>query len=710
MRNGWFWIHLTAFIAFSFFTFHRNLGYLYWGGDGAYALHVVSHQSKWLPLWIGLSADYLQGLGDMFFQNNTRLDPGYVLPLLLFGPDVTTLAYQLTSYTLFSVELFICTFILARALSIKFIPSILSAWLAPLLIMPYFGHAVLYPITSMSPHHVTTLCVNLLLFAAIAQLGQKHNALASAYFDYLLTIAIILLVVWLCIIYPAGCLLWVPAAIIGTIGLLAGSADKREFIIKLCSLLVVCVICTISGLLPFIYGILSYSVAYLLPNQVIVTNMSWSYVSCWYFSPVGHYLIMLCAGGMALAIIGSHRHLRYFAIASIFFMAMIFGVGAAAMHVRVWHGPFPIYFEGQFWAIYAIFASYLIISLLTPFGKMINYFLPEKAAYMVQPLLVATCLMTSLTISLLTPTINRPSPLPSVNEPMVSLLQKKIGLTAGMPYRGRVATLLLSTRAEPIGWPELIAINQPHLEKYSNDFYWAGLWFAGIPTLFEYSQSMSPAFFYVTRKLVGRDDDLQSRNVIVLRRPDYHNLTILGVSYVISDSKLRVPFKLVMEDKLAQNDVLYLYHLPDANIGAFSPSRLIAASSLDDAISIMANKEFNPRTTAVTDPDVSGMKLIQAKNISLQILRGKLHISAESSGLSLVALPFEYSHCLTITSMQSSAKLLRINAIQTGVLFSGSLQADIAYQYSPLKNAMCRIKDGRWLRAELARRDAKSAG
>lgn len=702
MRNIWFWIHLAVFILVSLVAYYHNLGYLYYGGDGAYALHIVSHQAKWLPMDAGFSADYLQGFGDMFFQVNTRLNPAYFIPLILLGPDVTTVAFQLMSYTLFSVQLFLCTYILARALSVEFIPSILAAWVTPLLIMPYSAHGKLYMITSLVPHYVTPICILLLMFSAFARLGVQHSTVLKSYIDYILIAALLILVLLLCIISPTSCILWAPAAFIGMTGLLLSSYNKHEVVLKIAGMAAMLLPFVCTGMIPFIYGSLSYSVAHLLPDKLTSATYAWNAVSAYYFSDYGYYLIIISVLGMVFAFFSANRCLRYFSVASIVFMAAFFSMGALVMHKTEWHAPFPIYFEAFIWPVYVIYACYFITIAAAFIIKLISFLLPDKISQLFHPLIVMVCIVASLVFTLLEPVTPRPSPLPYIDERMISLLHHKIGITPGLPYRGRAATVLLSDRTTPVSWQNLIVINQFRYEKNGNDFYWAGLWYAAIPTLFIYTPSMSPAFFHAAIKLVGFESDEQVRNVVVLRRADYHNLALLGINYVISDRMLPAPFKLELKDKLDKNDLLYLYKLPDANVSGFSPTRLIMSNSLKKALELISNKNFNPSTTVVSEEDVlKNYKLVPAKNISILTLQGKLHISADSQGDSLLVLPFEYSQCLTVLPQNSTVKLVRVNAIQVGVLFSKSVSIDLAYQYSPFKNSMCRINDGKWLKQQL---------
>ena len=67
-------------------------------------------------------------------------------------------------------------------------------------------------------------------------------------------------------------------------------------------------------------------------------------------------------------------------------------------------------------------------------------------------------------------------------------------------------------------------------------------------------------------------------------------------------------------------------------------------------------------------------------------------------GRSLVVLPFEFSHCLEAQPLSADAetpRLVRVNAIETGVLFNERVSAPIRYFAGLFHNPACRIRDSR---------------
>jgi hypothetical protein len=218
-----------------------------------------------------------------------------------------------------------------------------------------------------------------------------------------------------------------------------------------------------------------------------------------------------------------------------------------------------------------------------------------------------------------------------------------------------------------------------------------------VPTLFEYSASMSPAFFRATTRLLARPDDVQVRNAIVLRRPDAHSLGVLGVHFVIADSELAEPFRLLMTERTHDDEVFFLYEVPNPNLGTAAPTEVRIVRGFDEAVDQIADIGFDAkRSVLVFDPAVANEKLVPADSAEVRMIPGGFSVEAKSSGTSLITLPFEFSRCLEIHDRRNGVdppRLLRVNALQTGVLFNKHLMAKIKYFAGLFQNSGCRLRD-----------------
>jgi hypothetical protein len=82
--------------------------------------------------------------------------------------------------------------------------------------------------------------------------------------------------------------------------------------------------------------------------------------------------------------------------------------------------------------------------------------------------------------------------------------------------------------------------------------------------------------------------------------------------------------------------------------------------------------------------------LVPAQNVRISVVRGGLHVSAQSDGTSLLLLPQQFSHCLR--AHDNRVRLVRANLIMTGLIFSGRVDTDISFDYGIL-SPRCRRAD-----------------
>jgi hypothetical protein len=132
-----------------------------------------------------------------------------------------------------------------------------------------------------------------------------------------------------------------------------------------------------------------------------------------------------------------------------------------------------------------------------------------------------------------------------------------------------------------------------------------------------------------------------------------------------------------------------LYEIPDVNIGNYSPTEIMTAQSAADAIDAFASPNFDFSRQAVLSVEVRD-RLVPASDVKLSVIRGGLHLSGRSDGTSLVLLPQQFSNCLR--AHDERARLMRADLFLTGVIFSGSIDTDISFDYGIL-SPECRRAD-----------------
>ena len=108
----------------------------------------------------------------------------------------------------------------------------------------------------------------------------------------------------------------------------------------------------------------------------------------------------------------------------------------------------------------------------------------------------------------------------------------------------------------------------------------------------------------------------------------------------------------------------------------------------------MKATNFDPRRDVVIEDELLA-DLVPADSASITVDAGpELHIRAASHGYSLLALPFEFSHCLRLHARAgTSARLLPVNLQQTGLLFDRQSEVSIEYRYGLFGDVQCRGAD-----------------
>src|SRR5262249_17733779 len=105
----------------------------------------------------------------------------------------------------------------------------------------------------------------------------------------------------------------------------------------------------------------------------------------------------------------------------------------------------------------------------------------------------------------------------------------------------------------------------------------------------------------------------------------------------------------------------------------------------------MKHPDFDfTRKVVVGSPGPSLGRLVPAHEMRLTVIRGGLHVAGRSDGMSLVVLPQQFSHCLK--PRDPAGRLIRSDFLLTGMIFSGSIDTDIRFDYGIFSPA-CRRRD-----------------
>ena len=278
---------------------------------------------------------------------------------------------------------------------------------------------------------------------------------------------------------------------------------------------------------------------------------------------------------------------------------------------------------------------------------------------------------------------------------IIQFLQNEISLAPGDQFKGRLATFTgLTDATSRKTWIDLHGLDQQLIQALGNDHRMVGLWFYNIPTLFEYSPLISPAFHAYGKRFLALPQDGQIRNVITMRNIQIKYLQSIGVRFIVTDIP-RNELSLRVQIPVPNFGFLYLYELPFPNLGQYSPYEVEVSKSVNETLDMLGRDDFDFTKQFVASDNID-TKLVPASDVSFFYGNGFIHIKASSTGTSLLALPLEYSHCIDINQIDSSmgkGKMLRVNLLQSGLLFEKSIDAKLRYFTGPYSNSSCRLAD-----------------
>lgn len=698
-----------------FIGFSRYSGLLFNGLDGANMLTNVAFQYAWTKPAAGFYANPLQGLADIWFSFNAWLSPGFTLPhLLLDDIDVADPLFQVSVYTAHAVMLFVAVVIAMRSFGMSRTAGLIGAWASVTLMLPVFGIPLVYPILQLQPNVAFTITEVLLIAAAVSHLGRHHGPSKwPTWRDGAAAFALLLISVHFLLISPTSLMLAMPFLVFVTAGLLGGAATRSEQGIKFAGLLLAATVLIVSGFAEYVSGIFGYTAARFSSGSFQNTRMEQYFVSI-LFQAKEHGLggpILATSGiaGLAYASFFAQPRLRWFARSALAFASIIVIFGWVTTEYDFWHGPSPIYLETLLWPIYASLTANLVVSFVLICKNWV--FGDRRIAiaenYAESMLLASVALVFAIifasTFQQVAPVAKRENyPYPPSQPAIVEMLKDQIGLSLGAPVRGRVATFALQYQSAPATWNEFHTADHFRVKYVGNDFHTVGLWYFGIPTLLEYAPTLSPPLFEASTRLLARPEDRQQRSVLVLRKPNVSALAVLGIRYVLTDAPAAPPLRLIDSAKIHDSVSLYLYEVPGAILSAASPTTVEVVETFNAALDRFSDPQFNPHNSVMmTSADSDGIDpngLSSAEDVSVRLTRGGFDIDATSDGTSLLVLPFQFSHCLTLDAGRArvdSAKLIRVNAFLTGVLFNRELSGTLRYFTGPFDGKNCRLKDAR---------------
>jgi hypothetical protein len=709
-------VNLITFFLLSLIIFRRNNDFLFYGDDGKFEVTLIEQFPAFAPPLIGFTADMLRGLGNVFFPVNPYWIPAYFMPLLWQGEYSN---FALT-YSLCAGEVFVATYLTTRLLQLPLIVGIIAAWLVPLVIMPYFGFGLIPHTAAAFPHYATALAVSTVLASICSIVGDRTLAVNVA-----LSVVLTLGISFITFVAPALLLLGAPIALASAILSCINSATRRGLVVKLFIFGLVGAIC-LAAYGPFVAGLLFESAASFF-KQLSVRAPTLQEISMLFWIPHPFFNIprLFVAGGLLGAILiafATNGLARNAAISLLVTEACFLAIGGLQFVHAFWYGPALWYFEGFLFCYLAIFliAGLFVIGrgITVAFGRLLYPNHRKTLAFPPQRLtgLAIAGLMVMLVLHRGTTDTAGPFFLsyPQAETPITSILKREISLKFDRQFRGRVADFIGGSLPDSNDFQIWHYLRYFSLYETGNTHGAVGLWQDAIPTLTEYNQLITPAYFVFMRHFFTHPNDVQTRNRVEMRHINPRLLAAIGVRFVITDipgdGELRLRSKLLVHAPEHRRETfgaplmfrdhkffLHLYEVPGTNVGQYSPTLLRRADNAASVLKALDSPDLDLALTVVTS-EALPEGLVPAQLQEFSIGRGNVHVRATSLGRSMLLLPLEFSHCLTLSAATgkdatSNARLLRADLVLTGLVFERAVDANIRYFTGPFANSTCRLKD-----------------
>ena len=631
------------------------------------------------------SIDWFQGLGDVFSPLNFRLLPAFVIGSFFASPT----ASKVVIYEVILCELFISIVIFGLALGASRAVSIAAALTTCLVLLPFYHPTLIYGLLPLIPHLGSLISGALLAGAAFLYYGRNHWLA-----DLPCALLCLALLGWSVLASTTILMLAAPflflCAVSGTIAA-ASPAERRCKI----GLFIAAALFMVS---PAIYllAIVLDTAAVIFPDELANNRASFFFASILFhwntIGPVGPLLMVSgIAGAVLVAFARSDKTLRIFAITLLTYLGTRLTFAVLVIWFDFWRGPAALYFEFFVIPLYALFAAVFWSRVLRSLWRRFRWTSPNN--FTVEILLIGTAVGAVLALATGTSAPDYGFPYPPRSTPITEILATETGLRPDMAFRGRTADMIGRSLDGNIDWFALHSIDGALANELGNELRLVGLHNFGIPGLFQYTSTITPFFYAATSRLLALPGEKQVRSVMVLRNLDPRILAMLGVRFVITDRRYNGPANL-RASVPTKDRTIFLYEVGNANVGNYSPTRISRIDTATDILARLANPDFDPALEIIADLPGDTKDLTPARDAKLTFLGASLRLQANSDGRSILLIPLEFSRCLEAKTEETDKPLLfRANLIETGILFSRSLDITLSLRTGPFTRPACRLRD-----------------
>ena len=614
----------------------------------------------------------LSGMGSLFVPNLPWLNPG-ALALAIPAP----IEYKhLFSYLIYIPELTLSMYFLFRELKIERAYAFSAILLYFAFFSPPFnsisGVAWYYSLGPFLYHQTAAMNFATLALLRFGRSTLWGNLLWGSAFIILLFSAFSAAPIFNLMSLPVYAVFWALLA-------LSSQADRRALPLR--AGLIVCTVAVFSiiGLPGYLSATAAMSArdnnmpAFLHPGWALLTFDYWRglisrFSTCSYYHefflicisrPLAWVQIAALLGGAVMIVFdkGRRRALAMTVVTMIVFLHFYFLIGLDNVLGRV----HIVGYHYQYWMLYPLLFAVPVAAVAT----IVRLGLPSRVS--VVPWIPAVANTAgSIVLLILFIEVILPPRLPGEGvlgfRPMAharvakdtihQYLEQHIGLAPGKEFRGYAGLYLgaddgfMRKLKGTLSHETYLYAQTVLASLFGNMFQLTDLWNSNIPTFEDYGQWLTKQMFMFDSDLLAGDEDFVDPTGIATHIYKFHPniLALLGVRYVVSDGTVSSPSVTEILQQRRAAGTLRLYEIENVNLGNFSPTEVVVASSYDDAVARL--KHMQGRDTVILlDSAPLPSPLVPAVQARLVVEKGGYHIKAQSSGNSLLILPVQFSHC-----------------------------------------------------------------
>ncbi|WP_376984635.1 hypothetical protein [Bosea sp. R86505] len=694
-----FLINIT-YIAIFYFSFNYNDACLYWGMDGNIWTVQKSIQLQNRELFKQAGASPFDGSFDTYF-------PIYVEYLVSdWARRILSLDNASNSiyYTIHSAFLMLSTQFLGRSLRFDWATCYLASFVLPTAMLPVvYGEAsYFYALFSIVPDHSQLIGFAMITVGCIWSLGHS-SGLYRVFLLFVPTVCVLISI----LSAPTFVVLPALAIIVYCSAAMFDFRKNSGFKYRWMSVLLIVAALAFSGSAIYIYTIYKYNAYSYFSSEMKQPREELIYASTYWYQSAGKFAIVLSIAGSTLAIYRRNYYIP-FALSvthSVFLPLFVMLSSVMVVYYSENMSVSPVYFESGIWPFIVLFASFFITqSVRYLFRQFTIKHLQDSANFTImfkfRLYSISTVIPLFVTLNniggyLISNSTNCRGFSPINSTDITDYIAQSISIFPGQRFRGFATTITGVESSESVSWMSLHQFDYNTWSNTGNDHRMLGLWKFRIPTLMQYSSTISPQYYGVLTHFLARKNDVQVRGVLTLTHPNLKMMQLWGVKHVITDNE-EFSEKSSVRIRVKDNTNLYVIDLPDPNLGNYSPVVKLPANDFRSGLRIMESKNFDPRRDVVMfDNNEIDSRRLELRSGNLEYLnytsRG-FSVKAKSEGDSIIILPVQYSHCWKIANI-SDARIVRANLLQLGILFSHELEASIEFKYGPLWASACRLRD-----------------